>query len=129
MKQFQNDDPDAPEASWQDAAPLLDRAIDELPQKDRQVIFLKYFDGLSFEQMACQFGGELAAWDSAVPGPSRGCGVLWPGAESPSELRPSPPVSAPRCPRQPRRPLSPAQARHPPPPFPGKLSPSTRSIS
>ncbi len=50
------------DASWKDAAPLLDRALDELPEKDRQVIFLKYFEGLSFEQMARRFGGEPAAW-------------------------------------------------------------------
>lgn len=62
MKQFLCDEPDTPETSWQDAIPLLDRAIDELPERDRQVIFLKYFDGLSFEQMARQFGGEPAAW-------------------------------------------------------------------
>lgn len=54
--------PDDDDASWKDAAPLLDQAIDELPEKDRQVIFLRYFDGLSFEQMSRQFGGEPAAW-------------------------------------------------------------------
>ncbi|MEK7949434.1 RNA polymerase sigma factor [Luteolibacter soli] len=50
------------DSAWKDAAPLLDQALDDLPEKDRQVIFLKYFDGLSFEQMARQFGGEPAAW-------------------------------------------------------------------
>lgn len=54
--------PDDGDASWKDAAPLLDHAIDELSEKDRQVIFLRYFDGLSFEQIARQFGGEPAAW-------------------------------------------------------------------
>ncbi len=54
--------PDDGDASWKDAAPLLDRALDELPEKDREVIFLKYFDQVSFEQMARQFGGEPAAW-------------------------------------------------------------------
>jgi len=54
--------PDDGDASWMDAAPILDQALDDLPEKDRQVIFLKYFDGLSFEQMARQFGGEPAAW-------------------------------------------------------------------
>jgi len=56
------EDPADGESRWQDAAPLLDEALDALPEKDRQVIFLKYFDGLSFEQMARQFGGEPAAW-------------------------------------------------------------------
>lgn len=54
--------PEDGDASWKDAAPLLDLAIDELTAKDRQVIFLRYFDGLSFEQMSRQFGGEAAAW-------------------------------------------------------------------
>jgi RNA polymerase sigma factor (sigma-70 family) len=56
------DGPDDDDSPWQEAAPLLDRALDALPEKDRQVIFLKYFDGMSFEQMAKQFGGESAAW-------------------------------------------------------------------
>ncbi len=47
---------------WQDALPLLDQALDALPERDRQVIFLKYFDCLSFEEIARRFGGEPAAW-------------------------------------------------------------------
>jgi len=62
MKHLPLPDDDDEGASWKDAAPLLDRALDELPEKDRQVIFLKYFEGLSFEQMARRFGGEPAAW-------------------------------------------------------------------
>lgn len=63
MKHLQlPDDENDGDASWKDAAPLLDRALDELPEKDRQVIFLKYFEGLSFEQMARRLGGEPAAW-------------------------------------------------------------------
>ena len=54
--------PDDGDTGWKDAAPVLDKALDDLPEKDRQVIFLKYFDDLSFEQMARQFGGEPAAW-------------------------------------------------------------------
>lgn len=56
------DGPEGRESPWQEAAPLLDQALDALPEKDREVIFLKYFDGMSFEQMARQFGGEPAAW-------------------------------------------------------------------
>lgn len=56
------DGPDDGASAWQEAAPLLDQALDALPEKDREVIFLKYFDGLSFEQMARQFGGQPAAW-------------------------------------------------------------------
>ena len=63
MKQFHlHHGEDDSDTSWQAVAPLLDKALDALPEKDRQVIFLKYFDGLSFEQMARQFGGEAAAW-------------------------------------------------------------------
>lgn len=47
---------------WQEAAPLLDQALDGLPAKDREVIFLRYFQGLSFEEMARSFGGESATW-------------------------------------------------------------------
>ncbi|QJE97806.1 RNA polymerase sigma factor [Luteolibacter luteus] len=56
------DGPDESETAWQEAGPLLDQALDGLSEKDREVIFLRYFDGLSFEQMARQFGGESAAW-------------------------------------------------------------------
>ena len=62
MKHLPLPDDEHGDSSWKDAAPLLDRALDELPEKDRQVIFLKYFEGLSFEQMARRFGGEPAAW-------------------------------------------------------------------
>ncbi|MCW1926616.1 sigma-70 family RNA polymerase sigma factor [Luteolibacter arcticus] len=65
MKQLPLPDGDGAgdEASpWQDIAPVLDQALDAMPEKDREVIFLKFFDGLSFEQMARQFGGEPAAW-------------------------------------------------------------------
>jgi RNA polymerase sigma factor (sigma-70 family) len=62
MKHLPTYDEENPESSWQSAMPLLDQALDALPERDRQVIFLKYFDGLSFEQMAVRFGGEPAAW-------------------------------------------------------------------
>jgi RNA polymerase sigma factor (sigma-70 family) len=35
--------PDDAESLWQEAGPLLDQALDSLPEKDREVIFLKYF--------------------------------------------------------------------------------------
>ncbi|MCW1916421.1 sigma-70 family RNA polymerase sigma factor [Luteolibacter sp. GHJ8] len=57
--------PDGPEEEtegWKEAAPLLDQALDGLPAKDREVIFLRYFEGLSFEEMARRFGGESATW-------------------------------------------------------------------
>lgn len=63
MKRFRSHHgPEDQESFWQEIAPQLDRALDSLPEKDRQVIFLKYFEGQSFEQMAREFGGEPAAW-------------------------------------------------------------------
>lgn len=63
MKRFHlHHDPEDTGSPWQKVAPLLDQALDTLPERDRQVIFAKYFDGLSFEQIARQFGGEPAAW-------------------------------------------------------------------
>jgi RNA polymerase sigma factor (sigma-70 family) len=63
MKRFHlHHDPEDTGSPWQEVAPLLDQALDALPERDRQVIFAKYFDGLSFEQIARQFGGEPAAW-------------------------------------------------------------------
>lgn len=62
MKHLPTEDRSADADHWGAVAPLLDQALDALPEKDREVIFLKYFDGMSFEQMARQFGGEAAAW-------------------------------------------------------------------
>lgn len=63
MKRYQiHQEPEGNEADWKAVAPLLDQALDGLPEQDRKVIFLKYFEDLSFEQMARQFGGEPAAW-------------------------------------------------------------------
>ncbi|WP_367873541.1 RNA polymerase sigma factor [Luteolibacter sp. Populi] len=63
MKQLPAPDgPDEGEENWQEVAPLLDQALDSLPAKDREVIFLRYFQGLSFEEMARRFGGGAPAW-------------------------------------------------------------------
>lgn len=62
MKQLPTGDESTEGEKWGGVAPLLDEALDALPEKDRQVIFLKYFDGMSFEQMARTHGGEAAAW-------------------------------------------------------------------
>ncbi len=56
------DGPDDGALAWQEAAPLLDQALDSLPAKDRELIFLRYFQGLSFEDIARRCGGESAAW-------------------------------------------------------------------
>ncbi|MDB6136750.1 MAG: hypothetical protein JWM59_4993 [Verrucomicrobiales bacterium] len=47
---------------WEQVAPCLDEALNELPESDRQVVLLKYFEGWSFEEMARRLGGQSAAW-------------------------------------------------------------------
>lgn len=41
--------------NWNDLQPLLDRAMDQLKERDRQVMLLRYFQGLSFAEV----GGQL----------------------------------------------------------------------
>ncbi|RYD25266.1 MAG: sigma-70 family RNA polymerase sigma factor, partial [Verrucomicrobiaceae bacterium] len=55
------DDASLPEV-WEQVVPCLDKALDELPESDRQVVLLKYFEGWSFEEMARRLGGQSAAW-------------------------------------------------------------------
>jgi RNA polymerase sigma-70 factor (ECF subfamily) len=50
-----------PDPAWRQALPLLDRAIDALPESDRRVLLLHYFDGLTFPQIAERFGKSAAA--------------------------------------------------------------------
>lgn len=47
---------------WEQVGPCLDEALNELPESDRQVVLLKYFEGWSFEEMARRLGGQSAAW-------------------------------------------------------------------
>ncbi|WP_035603125.1 sigma-70 family RNA polymerase sigma factor [Haloferula sp. BvORR071] len=56
------DSPDDGEHGWLEAAPLLDQALDSLPPKDRDLIFLRFFQNLSFEEIAQRCGGESTAW-------------------------------------------------------------------
>jgi RNA polymerase sigma-70 factor (ECF subfamily) len=50
-----------PDPAWRQALPLMDRAIDALPESDRQVLLLHYFDGLTFPQIAERLGKSAAA--------------------------------------------------------------------
>jgi RNA polymerase sigma factor (sigma-70 family) len=54
-------EPGSPE-DWTKITPHLDEALDDLPEADRQVVLLKYFEGWSCEEMARRLGGEPAAW-------------------------------------------------------------------
>jgi hypothetical protein len=47
---------------WSDALPLVDAALHSLKEGERQVLVLRYLRGLSFEDMAREFGGAAAAW-------------------------------------------------------------------
>jgi RNA polymerase sigma factor (sigma-70 family) len=40
-----------PEAEWDRLRPVLDEALDRLPERDRDIILLRYFSGLSFPEL------------------------------------------------------------------------------
>ncbi len=46
----------SPEANWQDIAPQLDAALDELEADDRDAVLLRYFEKKSAHEMATQLG-------------------------------------------------------------------------
>lgn len=46
----------SPEANWQDIAPQLDAAFDELEADDRDAVLLRYFEKKSAHEMATQLG-------------------------------------------------------------------------
>ncbi|HWB03270.1 MAG TPA: sigma-70 family RNA polymerase sigma factor [Verrucomicrobiales bacterium] len=52
---------DMPE-DWKRVTPHLDEALDELPEADRRVVLLKYFEDWDCEEMARRLGGQSAAW-------------------------------------------------------------------
>ena len=54
--------PDDGPDPWAEAAPILDAALNDLPEPDRRVLLLKYVDGWTFEQMSERLGGESATW-------------------------------------------------------------------
>lgn len=49
------------ESQYLDVLPHLDQALDRLPEADRKVLLLHYFEGLPFEQIAPKIGKSLAA--------------------------------------------------------------------
>lgn len=55
-------DEDVPaESQYLDVLPHLDQALDRLPEADRKILLLHYFEGLTFEQIAPKIGKSLAA--------------------------------------------------------------------
>lgn len=49
------------EASWKDALPVLDEALDRLPANDRQLILQRFFEGKKFREIASKNGQSEAA--------------------------------------------------------------------
>jgi RNA polymerase sigma factor (sigma-70 family) len=47
---------------WKHITPHLDKALDELPEADRRVVLLKYFEDWDCGEMARRLGGQPAAW-------------------------------------------------------------------
>ncbi len=54
--------PDDSPDPWARAAPILDAALNDLPEQDRRVLLMKYVDGWTFEQMSERLGGQSATW-------------------------------------------------------------------
>lgn len=52
---------DAGDASWRDALPQLDAAVAALPEADRQIILLRYWQTQPFKKIAEAVGGSVAA--------------------------------------------------------------------
>ncbi len=56
-----SDEPMKPSATWEDAFPLLDDALDSLPMGDRDVILQRFYDGKKFQEIAETNGRTEAA--------------------------------------------------------------------
>ena len=48
--------------SWEGTAPVLDSALNELSPQDRHVILLRFYEGLSYDDLVRRFGSEAATW-------------------------------------------------------------------
>ncbi|MFN0127470.1 MAG: RNA polymerase sigma factor [Verrucomicrobiales bacterium] len=51
----------AAESEWQDVMPLVDEGLESLGGKDRQVVLLHYYEGLSFREVAVRLGTTAEA--------------------------------------------------------------------
>ncbi len=56
-----SDDIMNPSATWEDALPALDDALDSLPMQDRDVILQRFYDGKKFQEIAATNGQTEAA--------------------------------------------------------------------
>ena len=50
-------DQDSDDPSWSDAVPILDVAINALPEKERQAIVMRYFENVRFREIGIALGG------------------------------------------------------------------------
>ena len=56
-----SDSPESSDSAWHAALPLLDGAVAALPEADRQVILLRYWQAQPFKKIAEAVGGTVAA--------------------------------------------------------------------
>jgi RNA polymerase sigma factor (sigma-70 family) len=49
------------EASWEDAVPVLDEALDRLPVKEREMVLQRFYEGRKFREIAAQQDQSEAA--------------------------------------------------------------------
>ena len=49
---------EATDGGWDDSAPELDEAINKLPEADRRMILLRFYNGLSFKEIGEQLGAS-----------------------------------------------------------------------
>lgn len=56
-----SDEPMKPSATWENALPLLDDALDSLPMGDRDVVLQRFYDGKKFQEIAQTTGQTEAA--------------------------------------------------------------------
>src|SRR6267142_1293589 len=48
--------PNAPDSDWADLGPLLDEAMSQLPQKDRDAVLLRFFDSKDLRGVGAVLG-------------------------------------------------------------------------
>lgn len=57
---------DHEDTAWREALPLLDAAVAELPEADRQIILLRYWQAQPFKKIAAAAGSTVAACEKRV---------------------------------------------------------------
>lgn len=62
LKDYSPTDESGSRTNQIELASHLDEGLNALPDRDREVLMLRFFEGLSFEEMALQRGGLAATW-------------------------------------------------------------------